>query len=250
VEPAEYTRLYDYETWYWWYRAQRAVLLDAVQALGLAPGAKLVDVGCGTGRALEMIADAVSVRAFGVDNSPLAAALWNGRADTHRCLGSANEIPFAGESFDAAVSVDVIYCGEVEPQSAVAEMARVLKPGGRLVIIVPAYEWLRSSHDLAVHGVRRFTRRGLTRLLNGAGLSVERMTHFSTALLPIIVAVRLLRRARASNGRPPSGPYDLRPRPGWLNRSLLAVAMAERRVVRHVNLPFGSSILGIARKQG
>jgi hypothetical protein len=85
-------------------------------------------------------------------------------------------------------------------------------------------------------------------LLHEAGLSVERMTHFSTALLPIIVAVRLLRKARATDGRAPSSPSDLRPLPGWVNRGLLAVAMAERRVVRHVNLPFGSSILGVARK--
>lgn len=250
MEPAEYARLHDYETWYWWYRAQHAVLLDAVQGLGLAPGARLLDVGCGTGRALEMIADDVAVQTFGLDNSALAAAWWNGRADLRRCLGSANEMPFAGESFDAATCVDVIYCREVEPQPALAEMARVLKPGGRLVIIAPAYGWLRSSHDEAVHGVRRFTRGELSRLLRGAGLAVERLTHFSTALLPIIVAVRLLRKPRAINGRGSSATSDLRPLPGWLNRGLLAIAMAERQVLRHLDLPFGSSILGIARKGG
>ena len=248
MEPAEYATLHDYETWYWWYQAQRAVLLDAVQTLALPPRARLLDVGCGTGRTLEMISRTAGVEDFGFDLSPRAAAYWKAPEATRRCLGSANEIPFADDSFDAAVTVDVFYCLEVTPATAAVEMARVLKPGGRLVIIEPAYEWLRSSHDLAVHGVRRFTRGGLARLLEAVGLSVVRMTHFSTALFPLIAGVRLWRRRRAANGNGAQAPSDLRPLPPWLNRALLGVAMTERRVLRHLNLPFGSSILGIARK--
>ena len=249
MEPAEYTTLHDYETWYWWYRAQRAVLLEAVQGLGLAPGARLLDVGCGTGRCLEAVRGVADVRDFGFDFSPHAAAMWpNGQA-ARRCLGSANEIPFAANVFDAAITVDVVYCLEVDPPKAIAEIARVLKPGGKLVIIVPAYEWLRSTHDTAVHGVHRFTRTTLRRLLESCGLAVTRLTHFSTAMFPAIASVRLLRKLGSARGNehvaPPS---DLRPLPGWLNRALLAVASVDRRVMRHADLPFGSSILGLARK--
>jgi len=250
MEPAEYATLHDYETWYWWYRAQRAVLLDAVASLHLRAGARLLDVGCGTGRCLEAIGRIADVRAFGFDFSPHAAAWWSDHRRDRRCLGSANEIPFAAESFDAVVTVDVVYCREVDPPAAVAQIASVLRPGGRLVIIVPAYEWLRSSHDDAVHGVHRFTRGTLRRLLEAAGLEVARLTHFSAALFPAIAPVRLIRKLGCSkngNGQAPP-PSDLRPLPGWLNRGLLSIALAERRLVRHVDLPFGSSILGIARK--
>ncbi len=80
------------------------------------------------------------------------------------------------------------------------------------------------------------------------GLSVVRMTHFSTALFPLIVAVKLWRKGRAANGNGAQTPSDLRPLSPWLNRALLGIAMTERRVLRHVNLPFGSSLLGIACK--
>ena len=91
-------------------------------------------------------------------------------------------------------------------------------------------------------------RGGLSCLLEAVCLSVVRMTHFSTALFPLIAGVRLWRRRRAANGNGAQAPSDLRPLPPWLNRALLGVAMTERRVLRHLNLPFGSSILGIARK--
>ena len=245
MEPAEYATLHEFETWYWWYQAQRAVLLDAVRSLNLPPRSRLLDVGCGTGRSLEMLTAELDLQGFGFDVSPIAATHWNAANGNRMCLGSANDIPFGNDSFDAAVTVDVMYCQEANPVAVAGEIARVLKPGGRLVLVEPAYTWLRSSHDAAVHGVRRFTRDRLGRLLSAAGLSVLRMSHFSTALFPLIAAVRLLRKRQAPKG---SG-SDLRPISPWLNRALLGVAMTERRVVRRVNLPFGSSILSIARKE-
>ncbi len=246
MEPTEYAVLHQYETRYWWYRAQRAVLLVAVRSLDLPPGARTLDVGCGTGRNQQILTEALGVRGFGIDFSPHAARWWPGNGSLRQCLGSANDIPCGDGSFDAVITVDVVYSWEVDPPRAAIEMARVLKPGGRLVIIVPAYRWMRSSHDQAVHGVHRFTRARLRRLLESAGLAVDRLTHFSTALFPVIAAVRLMRKCRHGNGTMKRS--DLRPMPRWLDRSLLAVAMTERHVVRHLDLPFGSSILGIARK--
>ncbi len=255
MEQAEYSTLQDYERWYWWYRAQRAALLDVMRSLQLPAGARLLDVGCGTGSCLRMLSEEMELQDFGFDYSPHAAELWSREECGRRSLGSANEIPFANNTFDAVITVDVIYCYEVDPPTAAAEIARVLKPGGKAVVIVPAYQWLRSTHDDAVHGGHRFTRSRLRQLLEFAGLTVTRTTHLSTALFPAIAAVRLLRRLQRveangngnGNGHAPP-PSDLRPLPGWVNRGLLGVALTENLVARYIDLPFGSSVLGIAEK--
>ncbi len=249
MEPGEYAKLAQYEGWYWWYRAQRQALIDAVGALRVRPGVRVLDAGCGSGRNLIELSRAFRVKAYGLDASAHAAALWNGVSNVHRSLGSVNELPYADASFDIVVSVDVIYCKQVEPDTAVREMARVLRPGGHLVVLVPAFSWLASRHDAAVHGVRRFTRAGLRSLIVAGRLNVERITYLFAPFFPAIAVARLLGRVRG--GSDTSVPQsDLAPLPGWLNNALYAVSCAERHIGRYIPMPIGSTILGIARKEG
>ena len=244
MEPDEYTRLARYEQWYWWYVAQRETIARTIEMLGPRPKAKLLDAGCGTGQCGALLAKRFKLEVFGVDASGHAAALWNGDSSIKRCVASINTLPYSDSTFDLVLSMDVLDCCGVNQQRAVSEMARVLKLGGHVVLIVPAHPWLRSRHDQAVHSAGRFTRPALTRLLATAGLVIEQMRHLFAALLPLIVAKRLLDRLR-SNRRPRS---DLTALPAPLNRLLLAAARFESRITQRVSMPFGSSILTVARR--
>jgi len=245
METAEYQRLHDFENGYWWYSAQRENLIDAVRQLNLPPGARVLDAGCGTGRNLIELSR-LPLTAFGFDMSPHAAAFWNGEPGVRRCRASINELPYADEFFDAACSVDVLGCEGVQVGIALAELTRVLRRGGYVVLLVPAYQWLRSPHDAAVHSVHRFTRSELRRLTEDAGLTVVRLTHRFPLFFPLIAGARVLSRLRPSAAS--NGHSDLVALPRWLNSALSSIARAEHKLTNRTAMPFGTTILLVARK--
>lgn len=245
MEPDEYIRLAEYETWYWWYRAERRALVDAVRDLGLAPAARVLDAGCGTGRNLAELTGALDVVGVGVDASVHAARRWNAATGVRRQLGSVNALPFGDATFDAVVSVDVLCCDGVDPACAMAEFARVVRARGAVVLLVPAYQGLLSRHDAAVHCVRRFNRKALRRLMERSGLTPDRMTHLFAPLLPVVAGKRWWDRRRRCDIAAVS---DLSPLPGWLNGALFALARAEQVLGRFLTIPVGSTILAVARK--
>ena len=260
MEAAEYQTLARFEERYWWYRAVRELLLETVSSLRLGEGAKVLDAGCGSGRHLEELVLKARVSGYGLDASPHAAALWSGNGSLNgqaagspslqglsgRCVGSVDALPFEDKRFDAVVCIDVLQARQVEPQRAMCELVRVVRPGGAVVVMVPAHQWLLSKHDQAVHCVRRFERRGIRRLAGGAGLQVVRLFHAFSTFFPIIAAVRLLRKGAPASGRAPRS--DLFNLPGWLNSTLLGVARLERTVLRRISAPFGTSIMLVGRK--
>ncbi len=247
MEPREYTTLKAYEDWYWWYRAERELLIETVDRLGVRAGGKLLDAGCGSGRNAETLCQRLGLTGFGVDVSEHAAALWNGERNVRRCLGSVNRLPYVDNSFDVVVSVDVLECRQVDPAVSFQEMARVTREGGHVVVFAPAFPFLLSRHDVAVHSVRRFRRPDMRRLADSSGLAVRRMTYAFAAFFPAIASIKLARRINL----PKSGAAarsDLEPLPRWLNRCLLSIARMEHRVTRHVDAPFGSTVVMVATK--
>lgn len=248
MRPDEYHTMREFENSYWWYRARRKDLLDTVRRLPLPASPRVLDVGCGSGLNLIELTQRCTATGYGIDASPHAAALWNGEPNVYRCLASANELPFEKNRFDLVVSADVIGCEGVDAGNAIHEMARVLKPSGYLVLFAPAYQWLRSRHDLAVHSVRRFTRAVLQRMVRSAGLSVLRSTYRFFLFFPMIAAVRLATRPFAGrNSR--AACSDLRPLPEWINLSLHCIASWELSRLGHLALPWGTSVLIVARKE-
>ncbi|HET6152428.1 MAG TPA: class I SAM-dependent methyltransferase [Marmoricola sp.] len=158
--------------------------------------------------------------------------------------GTALQMPFRDESFDVVAAFDVLEHCDPEAQ-ALSEIVRVLRPGGRLLIAVPAYEWAWTSFDRDIGHHRRYTRRRLTNALEAAGLEIRRSTYMFAATLPLFTAERLLRKVR----RPGDDPDTELPEVSALaERILLGLCRADRRLLRKRNLPFGSSVVAVATK--
>jgi len=243
MDAREYERSFALEGEHWWFRAKRSLVLALLRRHGWRDGRGL-DVGCGTGGMLEALAGRGTW--VGADAEPLALAFSRKRGLPRLAGGSALALPFRGGVFDACLCLDVLYHrGVTSEAAALAECHRVLRPGGLLVITDSAFAWLRSAHDAAVHGQRRYTRRELADLVRVAGFTPLLVSYTYCLVFPAVAVFRLARRWR---GAASSGGSDVFPLPSALTGLLLGVQTAERALLRLTSLPFGSSVLCVARK--
>jgi SAM-dependent methyltransferase len=245
LKPLEYRRMFEAEERQWWYAGQRGVAAALVGPWARARGGglRLLDAGCGTG--FNLLALAPLGSALGIDLS--AEAIRFCRERRVRALrGSVLRLPFADAAFDAVTSFDVIYHDWVsDDRAAVAEMARVLRPGGALLVRVPALEALRGAHDAEVLTRRRYTRGELLTLLEGCGLEVVRATYCNSLLLPLLFARRTLDRLL---GREGSDVGFLPPLVEGLFRG--AMRVEAWCVRRGLSFPLGASVVALALKAG
>lgn len=243
VEPAEYALMHAAEDDMWWYRALHAEALAALATAGTPPG-RLLDAGCGTGGFLARLRQARPDRpAAGLEYFPAAAALAEAKAGVPVTVGTVNAMPYADASFAGVVSLDVLCHAAVDPAAALAEMTRVLAPGGVLVLNLPAFNWLHSAHDLRVHNARRFTAGSIRPLLAAAGLASIRTRYWNALLLPLMVVQRKIL------ARAPDHGSDVAAFPPWLNRSLHAVTVLERQLAGlGIPFPAGGSVIVTARR--
>lgn len=242
MNAEEYQTLARVEETHWWYRGLRAILRQAWDRDGLRENAALLDVGCGTGATLSAFAQLTTP--IGLDVSALATATCARRGLHPLVQGAAQRLPFPDETFDAVFLMDVLYHrGVPDKLAALREVKRVLKPGGRVYVNVPAYQWLFSSHDRVVHTDRRFTKGELVSLLNEAALHSVRATYWNMLLLPPIVLVRLWRKLRPRQGSDLTDSGD-----GSISKLYAAGLAVERLLMRAIPLPAGLSIFAVARK--
>ncbi len=244
MEPREYERSFAMEDAHWWFRAKRALVRSLLRRYGAA-GARGLDVGCGTGGMLAALGGGAGTW-VGADAEPLALAFSRKRGLGRLVAASAVALPFRAGAFDACLCLDVLYHrGVGSDAAALAECHRVLAAGGLLVVTDSAFAWLRSPHDEAVHGERRYTRRQLVGRVRAAGFTPLFASYTYCLLFPAVATVRLARRL----GRRPAAPAsDLFPLPRPLGAVLLAIQAVERAWLRLAPLPFGSSVLCVARK--
>ena len=213
---------------YWWHRA-RTDLLAAVMAPHLAAPRRTLDVGS---------ADAPSVGWMRGEQQHVSLDLFpDGLRPGEGVVGSATELPFGDATFDVVSAFDVVeHC--VDDARAVAELRRVLVPGGRMLLSVPAYQWAWSDHDVQAGHHRRYTQAGIVGLVEAAGMDVLRSTYAFGGVFPLFAAERLRRRVRP----PAAGDSRLPEVSAPVDRALMAVCRAEARVLRRRDLPFGSSV--------
>lgn len=244
MERDEYRRLYELENELWWFRGMREIS-DALltRFLPQASGPmRILDAGCGTGGMVVALGERGSV--VGLDASEEALRFARLRHESRLVRGDVSALPFASESFDLVTSFDVIYHLNVrDDEAALAEIARTLKPEGTVLLRVPAFDRLRSRHDAAVHTRQRYGKRELGEKMRRAGLEPVFVSFANCFLFPVAAIRRFL---ESPSSR--AGESEVEPVAPVLNEILVRVLRVEAKLLRYTSLPFGLSLVAVARR--
>ena len=233
---------------HFWFRGFRRFVTPLLEAA--ARGRRdliIADCGAGTGNNLSLLRPFGT--AIGIELNRTGAAVARGRGETRMVQGTVTALPLKTGSIDLATSFDVLYClPDPAERAALDEMRRVVKPGGRVIINVAANPRLAGEHAELTHEVRRYTRATLAAALERAGLTPLRATYTNAATFPLVATVRTLQRHGLMRG---SGDRarDIEVPAAPINATLSAALAIEARLVRLVDLPFGSSLLALAERR-
>ena len=244
MNPDAYLDMAETEDRHWWFAGRRCVMASLIAKFDLPAEAKILEIGSGTGGNLRMLAAFGRVSALEMDAiaRAISAKKTGGRFDI-RAGSCPADIPFSGEKFNLICLFDVLEHIEQDVATLVA-VKKLLADGGRVLVTVPAYRWLWSTHDEFLHHKRRYSALELREKVATAGLRVEKISYFNTLLFPLAVAARLKDRWLGSSSASGAG---LPPRPlNWLLRQVFST---ERFLLGNLNLPFGVSLLAILRAE-
>lgn len=251
MEVYEYAKMYEFERTFWWYQSLRRFIKNDI--LRLYPESKkhiqVLDAGCGTGGNLLLLNSLQFKKCDGVDLSSEAVqfCIKNGLQNVQ--VADVNQLPFADHSFDFILCSDVFECAEVEEQKAFAELLRVLKPGGNILLLAAAYQFLLSEHDKAVHSVRRYSRASALKAFQNSGVTVK--VHFYFAFLfPLVAGYRLLKNWITKSNPKTEPQSDLVTVPMLINSILNGVCWLESQISRFVAFPFGTTCVVQIKKIG
>lgn len=243
MQAEEYSRMYSLEDRYWWFVGRRQLALGILQRqFSNSERPKVLDLGCGTGVVLGELQKWTDP--VGLDMSPLALEFCHSRGIYGVTIGRGEAMPFPDNTFDAVIALDLFEHIE-DDMAAYAETIRVLKPGGVLVMSVPAFRWLWGPHDRALMHFRRYRKAELRDKLRGVGFSVEKISYSVFFLFPIVVLIRLFEKMKHGQDH-----ASLPPVPGFVNRFLVWLQSVEAWLMRGTSLPWGSSVVALARKPG
>jgi SAM-dependent methyltransferase len=244
MDPAAYLEMDETETTHWWFLARRAILSRMIESLDLPPNAKILEIGCGTGGNLDMLAGFGEVHAIEMDANARAiiSRKTNDRYDV-RAGHLPDAIPFRDRCFDLICMFDVLEHIDRDAES-LAALKPLLKENGRILLTVPAYQWLWSAHDEFLHHQRRYSAADLRGKIESAGLHALKMSHYNAILFPLAAVARLkdklLGNTKISGTAVLSAP---------VNRLLKHIFGAERFFLRYLNFPFGVSLLCILHSE-
>jgi SAM-dependent methyltransferase len=242
MEPIVYEEMAQHEDAHWWFHARRRICQTVLDQAELPKNAEILEAGCGSGGNLSLLAHYGRVFAFEPYAEARAAAKSRGIGDIIEG-GLPDNIPFADKQFDAVFMSDVLEHVKDDAASLAAVCART-KPGGTLVLTVPANRWLFSKHDITHHHFRRYGYHELQDKITAAGWTIELINYCNFWLFPAVFVVRLLEKFKKSDTpsagtKRPSNP---------INTMLYHIFASERWLIPHIRLPFGVSLIVLARK--
>ncbi|MCC7161808.1 MAG: class I SAM-dependent methyltransferase [Anaerolineae bacterium] len=242
--PREYRVMFEIEQEYWWYRGLRVLVQELLARYARRDGStRILDAGCGTGKNLELFCERGDARGVDISENAIGFCRLRGISPDRLMVASILDLPFPDHFFDLAFSFDVI-CNIQDDVAAFAEIRRTLKPNGLVIAQMPAFQWLWSAHDVAVGHKYRYTEHALRDKITRAGFKVETLTFINTTLFPLIALLRFARRPGADG----DDTSDLTPLPHLLNEGLTRLFSAEMRRALDHKLPYGISLLAIARR--
>jgi len=237
-----YERMAAHDTTHWWYRARRDILADYLARWGGLPqDARILEIGCGTGHNLPMLAQFGEIDAIEIDETAGAKASER----LGKPVGTSPLPELTGVepgSYDLVAVLDVIEHVE-DDVAALKAIATALKPGGKILITVPAHQWMWSAHDVVNHHKRRYSKAGFAALLEKSGLRGAKLGYFNSLLFPVAVAARFAGKLMGKDDSDDSPP----PKP--LNALFEGVFRVERHLVGRVPLPPGLSLITLASKK-
>jgi ubiquinone/menaquinone biosynthesis C-methylase UbiE len=235
------------ETRHFWFRGFRAIVVPLIEQV-VQPPARILDCGCGTGANVEMLSR--FGQTFGFDLSPVGLRLGRQARRTRLTRATVTAVPFSDNTFDLVTSFDVLYSLEApDEHQAMAEMFRLTRPGGHMLINVAAMNILRGDHSVLSREVRRYSREALRQLVVGAGFTIVRLTYTNFSLFVPLAAARFVQRWRGLAAeehvqarREISVPW------APINTILTGLLLCEGAWLRRFNSPFGSSLVCLARR--
>lgn len=245
MEPEEYALIAAVEDSHWWYHGLRKYVIAELESL-IGETANILDAGCGAGGIVAAInARFPRARIVGVDISPIAIPYSRAKVDGALAFADVNALPFPDATFDAIISLDVICNAAVDEKQVLREFMRAIKPGGVILLQIPAYEWLRSDHDVVVHTARRYTARNLRASAGGAGFEILMCGYRNSLLFPLMIIQRLVRKVLR-----PTAPKSAVIRHGSVINTLLSVMLDVENMLhrRGIRFPIGGSVFAVLRK--
>jgi SAM-dependent methyltransferase len=247
MEAAEYKKLFDVEETHWWFKGIRLYFRHVLLHTGGTQEGRVLDAGCGTGGNLDLLSQ-MFTQANGFDISPAAVAFCRKRGFHRTVVADMNHIPFKDDTFDYIICSDVFECREIDELQSLAELVRISKKGGRMIISVAAYQFLLSDHDKAVHSVRRYTKDRAARIFSAKGVEIGHMQYLFGVFFPFIVMYRKTKSLLKNVLNIRLSDSDVFGFPDMLNNACYQVVKLEMLLSRLCRLPFGTTLLVEIRK--
>lgn len=249
MEQEHQQRYYELGRSYWWLAGKYRIIADAVERrfrppAGASGPARIIDLGCGPGNLLDYLAPHGAV--FGSDFSQDALRFCAGRGYRRLFRADFHSLPLRDASFDLVTCIDVLEHLN-DDRRAIAELVRILRPGGTLVVSVPAFMFLWGDHDTMYGHQRRYTTAEVRERFEAAGLRVHKLSYFEPAFLPPLFVYRNLKK-RFSRGDGLEQRDDFVRLPGVVNAALRWLIAAERFPLRYLDFPFGVTLLAVATR--